>query len=74
MENNFNFKLPHKTVQDLQLYSSILNKDVSTILNEALQQYFKNEQEKLEASNTLGADHNNTNLDYNEFWDGIDID
>ena len=74
MENNFNFELSHKTIEDLQLYSSILNKDVSTILNEALQQYFENEQKKLEASSTLGADHNNTNLNYNEFWDGIDID
>lgn len=74
MENDFNFELSHKTVEDLQLYSSILNKDVSTILDEALQQYFEKEQEKLEASSALGADHLNTNLDYNEFWDDVDID
>ena len=74
MENDFNFKLSHKTVENLQLYSSILDKDVNTILEEALDQYFKETQEKLEDSNTLGSDHNNTNLDYNEFWDNVDID
>lgn len=74
MENDFNFELSHKTVEDLQLYSSILNKNASTILEEALQLYFEKEQEKLEASNTLGSEHNNTNLDYDEFWDNVDID
>ena len=38
------------------------------------QQYFEKEQENLEASNKLGADHLNTNLDFNEFWDDVDID
>lgn len=74
MENNFNFKLSHKTVENLQTYSTILNKDVSTILEEALTQYFEKTQEKLEAASTLGADHTMTNLDFDEFWDGLDID
>ncbi len=73
MDNNFNFELSQKTVEDLQLYSSILNKDVSTILDEALQQYFEKEQEKLEASSTLGADHMMTNLDYDEFWEDVEL-
>ncbi len=73
MDNNFNFELSQKTVEDLQLYGSILNKDVSTILDEALQQYFEKEQEKLEASSTLGADHMMTNLDYDEFWEDVEL-
>jgi len=74
MKNDFNFELSHKTVENLELYSSMLNKDVITILNEALDQYFEKSQEKLEAANTLGADHNNTNLDFDEFWDNVDIE
>ena len=71
---NFNFELSAKMVDDLQTYSAILEKDVSTILQEALSEYFERTQEKLEASSALGADHTMTNLDYDEFWDDVDID
>jgi len=74
MENDFNFELSHKTVENLQTYSAILEKDVSTILEEALDQYFEKEQEKLEASSALGAEQAMTNLDFDEFWDNVDIE
>lgn len=72
MEDNFDFELTNKTVEELRSFSQVLNKDVSTILNEALQQYFENEQKKLLEKN-LEDENAMTNLDFDEFWDDVDI-
>ncbi len=41
-------------------------------INEALEQYFDNESKKLLEKNQ--EDHNSmTNLDFDEFWDDVDI-
>jgi uncharacterized protein YfdQ (DUF2303 family) len=70
--NNINFKLNQETIENINTFSQILKKDVNTISNEALEQYFENEQQKLVEKNQ--EDENAlTNLDYNEFWDGVDI-
>ncbi|MEA2019945.1 MAG: hypothetical protein U9N59_16055 [Campylobacterota bacterium] len=72
MNNNINFKLNTTTIENLTLFSEILKKDHSTILNEALEQYFESQQQKLVEKNQ--EDENAlTNLDYDEFWDGVDI-
>ncbi len=72
MNNNLNFKLNQETIENINTFSQILKKDHSTILNEALEQYFENEQQKLVEKNQ--EDENAlTNLDYDEFWDGVDI-
>ena len=73
MENNIKFELKQTTVENLQAFSEILKKDVNTILEEALEQYFQSEQQKLLEKN---QDDENamTNLDYDEFWDGLDLD
>ena len=66
------FKLNHETIENINTFSQILKKDVNTILNEALEQYFEAEQQKLVEKNQ--EDENAlTNLDYGEFWDGVDI-
>ena len=66
------FKLTQQIIEDINTFSQILNKDVNTILNEALEQYFENEQQKLVEKNQ--EDENAlTNLDYDEFWDGVEI-
>ncbi len=66
------FELTSEVVEDLHTYSELLKKDVNTILNEALEQYFQSENEKLLEKNQ--ENHNSlTNLDFNEFWDDIDI-
>ena len=44
----------------------------NTILHEALEQYFDNEQQKLIEKNQEN-DNAMTNLDFNEFWDDVDI-
>ena len=72
MNDNINFKLNTTTIENLNAFSEILKKDHSTILNEALEQYFESEQEKLLKKNQ--EDENAmTNLDYDEFWDGVDL-
>jgi hypothetical protein len=65
--------LKQNTVDSLLAFSEILKKDVNTILEEALEQYFETEQQKLMEKNR--EDENAmTNLDYDEFWEGVDID
>jgi len=60
-------------VESLELFSEILKKDINGILNEALEEYFANQQKKLLEKN-MKNDNALTNLDYDEFWDGVDID
>jgi predicted transcriptional regulator len=72
MKNDFTFELNKDIFENLQAYSEILKKDANTILNEALEQYFENEQKKLIEKN-IEDENAMTNLDYDEFWDGVDI-
>jgi tRNA A37 N6-isopentenylltransferase MiaA len=72
MQNEINFELTPKVVEDLQTFSQLLNKDINTIFNEALQQYFENEQKKLFEKN-IEDESAMTNLDFDEFWNGVDI-
>ena len=59
-------------LQNLEAFTQILKKDESTIINEALELYFQEEQKKLLEKN-LADENAMTNLDYDEFWDGVDI-
>ena len=61
------------TVENLELFSQMLKKDVNTMLEEALEQYFDTEQKRLMDKN-INDENAMTNLDYDEFWDGVDID
>jgi len=70
---DIHIELREQTVENLQAFSEILKKDINTMLEEALEQYFKNEQEKLIEKNQ-NDESAMTNLDYDEFWDDIDID
>ncbi|MGC9350431.1 MAG: hypothetical protein ACP5D3_00390 [Sulfurovum sp.] len=60
------------TVENLQLYSELLDKDVNTMLEEALELYFEAQQKMLLEKN-LENENMMTNLDYDEFWDGVDL-
>jgi len=70
-EISISFK--QSTVESLLVFSEILKKDIDTMLEEALEQYFQTEQQKL-AEKSLNDENAMTNLDYDEFWDGVDID
>jgi len=65
---NIKLELKIDKIESLELYSKLLNKDINSMLDEALEQYFKSEDEKL-----LAKEQNATNLSYDEFWDGVDI-
>ena len=72
MENNIKIELNSHIVQDLQVFSEILGKTPSEIINTALKDYFEKEQEKLDAE-SLDMDQGMSKMDFNEFWDGVDI-
>ncbi len=73
MEQNIKIEFKQSTVENLELFSQMLNKDVNTILEEALEQYFDSEQKRLMDKN-INDESAMTNLDYDEFWDGVDLD
>jgi len=58
--------------ENLSNFKEILKKDESTMINEALECYFEEEQKKLLEKN-LEDENAMTNLDYNEFWDGVEL-
>ncbi len=72
MNDKLEFKLDTKTLENLEVYSKLLDKDINTILNEALSLYFQKEEEKLIAQN-LEGDSGMTNLDFDEFWEDVEI-
>ena len=73
MENTIKLELKQDTVDNLIAFSQLLHKDTNKILEEALEQYFDNAQNKL-IEKGIEEDATMTNLDYDEFWDGVDID
>jgi len=72
MKKEIKFELKHDKLESLELYSEILKKDINTILDEALELYFKVENEKLLSKNE-NDENAMTNLDFDEFWDGVDL-
>jgi len=72
MKDTININFKQSTIDDLLGFSEILKKDVNLIIEEALEQYFENEQKKL-IEKGIDEDASMTNLDYDEFWDGLDI-
>jgi len=72
MENT-NFILNADNLENLQNFSEILKKDFSTMMNEALEDYFIAAQKQLLEKN-LDDENALTNLDFDEFWDDVDVD
>ena len=72
MENT-NFILNADNLENLQNFSEILKKDFSTMMNEALEDYFIAAQKQLLEKN-LDDENALTNLDLDEFWDDVDVD
>lgn len=63
-----NIELTDENLQNLEAFKSLLNKDENTMINEALELYFRDEAEKLQDINS-----SQTNLSFDEFWDDVDI-
>jgi len=72
MSNALNISLTQSTVDDLFAFSELLGKDVNVMINQAIEQYLESEQKKL-IEKGIEEDASMTNLDYDEFWDGVDI-
>lgn len=72
MEQHIKLELKQMTVENLKSFSEILNKDINTMLEEALEEYFESQQQKLMEKN-LFDENAMTNLDFDEFWDDLDI-
>ncbi len=68
-----NIELKQDTVDNLLAFSELLHKDVNKMLEEALEQYFESEQKKL-IEKGIEEDATMTNLDYDEFWDDVELD
>ncbi len=67
------FTLDAKTLEALQEYSELLKRSPDTIIKEALEEYFvKVEKELLEKA--MADENAITNLSYDEFWDGVELD
>ena len=73
MKDNIKIEFKQSTVENLQLFSQMLKKDINTMLEEALEQYFDNEQKRLMEKN-INDESAMTNLDFDEFWDDVDLD
>lgn len=69
---SLNFTLKPENLENLKNFSEVLKKDTSTIMNEALEEYFINAQKKL-LEKEIADENAMTNLDFDEFWDDVDI-
>jgi len=65
-------KLTQENYENLESFGQILKKDPSAMINEALELYFQ-EQQKILLEKNLADENAMTNLDYDEFWDGVDL-
>ena len=72
MEQHIELELKETTVENLKSFSQILNKDINSMLEEALEEYFESQQQKLMEKN-LFDENAMTNLDFDEFWDDVDF-
>ncbi|MBD3823879.1 MAG: hypothetical protein IE916_05145 [Epsilonproteobacteria bacterium] len=72
MPRDIHFELTHEMVENIETYSQLLKKEPNTILKEALELYFETQQKRLFEKN-MNDENAMTNLDYDEFWDGIDL-
>ena len=72
MNENIKIELKQSTVENLQLFSELTRKDINSMLEEALEEYFAAIQKKMLEKN-IEDENMLTNLDYDEFWDGVDV-
>lgn len=73
MPNEIHFTLKPDVVEELKLFSELLHKEYDTMLDEALRLYFDTVRRQMLEKN-FEDENMETNLDFNEFWDGVEID
>jgi len=72
VNENIPLELKQSTVENLQLFSELTGKDINAMLEEALEEYFAAIQKKM-LEKSIEDENMLTNLDYDEFWDGMDL-
>jgi predicted DNA-binding protein len=72
MDGEIKFELDRETVEALQTYSVLLEKTPAVIIKEALRGYFEAAEQQLLHKAAQEKDPM-TDLDYDEFWDGVDL-
>ncbi|HFS82457.1 MAG TPA: hypothetical protein ENK71_00665 [Epsilonproteobacteria bacterium] len=72
MSEEIHFSLRSDRVEELRLFKELLHKDYNTMLDEALELYFDAQRRRMLEKN-LEDENMETNLDYEEFWDGVDL-
>lgn len=65
-------KLTPDNYENIETFGELLKKEPSEMINEALKSYFEYQHKKLVEKN-LEDDNDMTNLDFDEFWDGVDL-
>ncbi len=65
--HTLNIAIDPKTAEQLAYYAQLLHKDTTTMVHEALEFYFVEEEKKLSEQDPM------TNLSFDEFWDDIEI-
>jgi len=72
MNEQINFILKNETINNLKIFSQMLDKSIDEIMEEALDEYFiVIQKQKLEKN--IADENAMTSLDYDEFWDGVDL-
>ncbi len=64
--------LTDDNTHNLELFTELLEKDNDTLINEALQEYFINQQKKL-LEKKIEKENALTNLSYDEFWGDVEL-
>lgn len=72
MSKDFKFELSIEMMDKIEAYGELLEKDASTMLEEALNQYFMDEEKRL-LEKRLSEKDPDTDIGFDEFWDGVDI-
>lgn len=72
MSKDFKFELSIEMMDKIEAYGELLEKDASTMLEEALSQYFMDEEKRL-LEKRLSEKDPDTDIGFDEFWDGVDI-
>ncbi|MDF1880018.1 hypothetical protein JHD50_01670 [Sulfurimonas sp. MAG313] len=67
-----NLTLNEELSEKLEAFSQILEKKPMTIVNEALESYFK-QAEKMILEKSMSEKDPDTDISFDEFWDGVDV-
>ncbi len=72
MKHTDKIELTITNTENLLAYCEILQKSQNLIINEALEEYFSAQNKRLSEKNQ-NDESVLTNLNYDEFWDGVEL-